>query len=433
MDILTQLSKQAEQVEVVSLQNEKTTVEYEANQLKTCTVTETKGMAVRVIRKGRLGFAASSDDQALDKLAVNVLESAAYGDQAAFSFPGPQPAPAVRTFDQAIADLSIPRLVEMGREMLDLVLKVEPEARCNISLERNLVSTSIRNSAGLDASFQTSPLALGFEIDRIEGDDVLILFDQVGTTLWEANYLDLARRLVEKLKQARTLTTIQPGRMPVVFAPNGTLALGLPISRGLNGKEVHKGTSPLKGRIGEKIFDEKVTILDDGTVDGKFASAAYDDEGVPHRRNLLVDKGVLKGFIYDLKTAARSGVASTGNASRSLFNPPEPALTNFVIQPGQTRLKEMLAGIDEGILVEDLLGIGQGNIISGAFSNPLALAFKIEKGEIVGRVKDLSIAGNVYDVLNNVAAISREALWVYNTFQAPYILIPEMSVAGKSQ
>jgi PmbA protein len=432
MDILTQLKKQAEQVEVLNLQNEKTTIEYEANQLKTCSVAETKGMAVRVIRKGKLGFAASTDDQANDKLAVNALESASYGDEAAFSFADPAPTPTVRTFDQVVADLSIPRLVEIGKEILDLILPVEPEARCNISLERSLTSASIRNQKGLDVSYQTSPLSLGLEIDRIEGDDVLILYDQLGTTVWDNDYLAFARRLVEKLKLARTLTSIKPGRMPVLFAPTGTLALGLPLTQGLNGKEVYKGTSPMKGKIGEKLFDKKIAIVDNGTIDGMFASSSYDDEGVPRRRNALVEQGVLKGFIYDLKTAARSGVASTGNASRSLFTPPEPSFTNLVIQPGQTPLKDILAGIDEGILVEDLLGIGQGNIISGAFSNPLALAFKIEKGEIVGRVKDLSIGGNVYDVLKDVAAVSQEAQWVYSTFYAPYILIPEMNVAGKA-
>jgi PmbA protein len=432
MDILTQLKKQAEQVEVLSLQNEKTTVEYEANQLKTCTVAETKGTAVRVIRKGRLGFAASTDDSAMDKLAANALESATYGDKALFSFPEPQPAPIVRTFDKAVADLPIARLVEIGREMLDLVLPVEPNARCNVSLERSLVSASIRNQKGLDVSFKTSPLSLGLEIDRIEGDDVLILYDQVGTTVWEKEYLDFARRLVEKLKKARTITRINPGKMPVLFAPTGTLALGLPLSQGLNGKEVYKGTSPMKGKIGEKLFDEKITIIDDGTIDGKFASASYDDEGIPRRRNMLIEKGVLKSFIYDLKTAAQSGVESTGNATRGPFNPPEPSFTNLVIQPGKTPLKDILAGIDDGIMVEDLLGLGQGNTISGAFSNPLALAFKIEKGEIVGRVKDMSIAGNIYELLKNVAAVSQEALWVYSTFYTPYILIPEMNVAGKA-
>jgi len=431
MDILTQLKKQAEQVEILSLQNEKTIVEYEANQLKTCTVAETKGTAVRVIRKGKLGFAASTDDTVMDKLAANALESAAYGDEAPFSFPDPKPAPVVRTFDKAVADLPIARLVEIGKEILDLILPVEPNARCNVSLERSLVSASIRNQKGLDVSFKTSPLSLGLEIDRIEGDDVLILYDQLGTTLWDKDYLDFARRLVEKLKKARTITTIKPGKMPVLFAPTGTLALALPLSQGLNGKEVYKGTSPIAGKVGKKLFDENITVVDNGIIDGKFASASYDDEGVPHRRNVLVEKGVLKSFVYDLKTAAQSGVESTGNASRGLFNPPEPSFTNFVIQPGQMPLKDILAGIDEGILVEDLLGIGQGNIISGAFSNPLALAFKVEKGEFVGRVKDLSIAGNIYDLLKNIAAVSKEAQWVYSTFYAPYILISEMNVAGK--
>ena len=432
MELLTQLKEQAEQVEVLTLQNEKTTVEYEANQLKTCTVAETKGTAVRVIRKGKLGFAASTDATALDKLAANALESATYGDEAPFSFANPKPAPIVRTYDKTVADLPIARLVEIGRELLELVLEVEPDARCNISLERSLVSASIRNQKGLDVSFKTSPLSLGLEIDRIEGDDVLILYDQLGTTVWEKDYLAFARRLVEKLKKASIITSIKPGKMPVLFAPTGTLALVLPLSQGLNGKEVHKGTSPMAGKIGKKLFDEKVTFIDDGTIDGKFASASYDDEGVPRRRNMLIEKGVLKSFIYDLKTAAQSGVESTGNASRGLFNPPEPSFTNGVIQPGETPLKDILTSIDKGIIVEDLLGIGQGNIISGAFSNPLALAFKVEKGEIVGRVKDLSIAGNVYDLLENVSAVSKEAEWVYSTFYAPYILIPEMNVAGKN-
>jgi PmbA protein len=147
---------------------------------------------------------------------------------------------------------------------------------------------------------------------------------------------------------------------------------------------------------------------------------------------VLVEKGVLNGFIYDLKTAAMSGVESTGNGGRGLFNPPSPSGTNLILGAGETPLKDILAGIEEGILVEEVLGLGQGNIISGAFSNPLALAFKIEKGEIVGRVKDASIADNVYSVLKNVAAVSREQLWVYNELCMPYILIPEMNVVAKA-
>lgn len=144
-----------------------------------------------------------------------------------------------------------------------------------------------------------------------------------------------------------------------------------------------------------------------------------------------MERGALQGFYYDLKTAAQSGVESTGNGSRGLFNPPSPSLTNFQIEPGQATLAEMIASIDEGLLIEDVIGMGQGNVISGAFSNPLSLAFKIEKGEIVGRVKNASIAGNVYDVLQNVAAVSRESQWVYNMFHAPYLMLSDMNVVAK--
>ena len=431
MDILNQLKTQAEQVEVLRLQNEQTSVKFEANKLKTSTVAETRGTAVRVIRQGKLGFAASSDDTALDKLAANVLESACYGDEVPLRFPGPGPVAPVRIFDRVVADLPISRLVKIGEEILDLILPVEPEARCNISLTRSVQSVRIRNQTGLDISYQRSPFSIGFEIDRIVGDDVLILYNMFGTTVWDDDYLAFARSLVEKLKLARKIVPIKGGNMPVLFSPVGTLALAIPLNEGLNGKNVYKGTSPLIGKLGEKLFDQKIGITDDGTIDGKFASAPCDDEGVPHRHNVLVEDGQLKSFLYDLKTAALFGVETTGNASRGLFNPPEPSPTNFMLQPGETPLKEIIARIDQGILVEDLLGIGQGNVISGAFSNPLSLAFKIERGEIVGRVKDVSIAGNVYELLRNVAAVSQEAQWVYSTFFAPYLLLPEMNVVAK--
>jgi len=431
MDILKQLQTKAEQVEVVQMRNEATTIEFEANRFKTSKVEETSGVAARVVRNGRLGFSASSDEKALDRLVTNVLESADFGDEVPITFPAPQTASQVKTFDPAIPDLPVARLVEIGQEIVDMILSVEPAAQVNVSLNRGVQQVRIQNQAGVEAFFRRSPLSIGAEVGRIEGDDVLILYDMLGTTAWEQDYLAFARRLVDKLKLARTLTTIDSGKMPVLFSPTGTLVLGLPLMEGLNGKNVFTGISPMRGKVGEKLFDDKITVVDDGTLDGKYGSAPYDDEGVPHRRNVLVERGVLKGFLYDLKTAAQSGVESTGNGSRGLFNPPAPEPTNLILAGGSTPLSEMIAGIDEGLLVEDILGLGQGNIISGAFSNPLSLAFKIEKGEIVGRVKDVSIAGNVYDLLKEVTAVSRETLWVYGGLCMPYMLLPEMNVIAK--
>jgi PmbA protein len=433
MDILAQLASKADQAEVVEFSSESTLVGFESNRLKSSQVQESKGIAVRVVRAGKLGFAASSDESALDRLASNALESAAFGDEIPIEFPKPQPAPEVVTYDQAIVDLPIPRLVEIGQEMIDLIRQVEPDALVNVEIERGIQHVAIRNQTGTEVSYQQSPLAISAEVSRVKGDDVLLIFEVTGTTVWEEDYAAMARRLAAQLEQAKRSAALKSGTMPVLFSPAGALVLALPVMRAVDGKSVYTGISPMAGKVGETLFDSKITVEDDATIDGKFASAAYDDEGVAHQRNTLIAEGVLQGFLYDLKTAAQSGVASTGNGSRGLFSPPRPAPSNLLFRAGETPLADMIAGIEEGLLVENVLGLGQGNIISGAFSNSLSLAFKIEKGEIVGRVKDVSIAGNIYDLLQDVAAVSQEREWVYRSLCLPYILLENMNVVAAAK
>jgi PmbA protein len=181
----------------------------------------------------------------------------------------------------------------------------------------------------------------------------------------------------------------------------------------------------------ERFFDEKLTVVDDPTLDGRPASSSHDDEGVPRRRNVLIDQGQLTSYIYDLKTAALARTEPTGNGERDLFSPPSPSFSNMVVANGETPVDDIIAGIDEGLLVETPLGLGQGNVISGAFSNNLSLGFKIENGEIVGRAKDVSVAGNIYQDLRDIEALSLESEWVYGGIRLPYILLPDLNVVTK--
>ncbi|HSJ56408.1 MAG TPA: TldD/PmbA family protein [Anaerolineae bacterium] len=431
MSILSELTSQAEQAEVVEMSAEVAVVGFEANRLKSSRVEETSGIAVRVVKDGRLGFSASSDLSAADKLVTNVLESASYGDPVAIEFPGALPAPTVRTIDDTIVDLPVSRLVEMGQEIVDLLLEVDPEVQVNVELKRGIEQLSLRNQAGADLSFRRSPLSIGIDLARVHGDDVLLLFEQVGATTWDDDYLAPARRLADKLRLAQRAATLRSGRMPVLFTPTGALALALPLITGLDGKAVYRGTSPMADKVGERIFDPKVHVVDDGTLDGRFGSAPYDDEGVPHRTNVLVEQGVVRGFVFDLKTAAQAAVESTGNGSRGLFSAPSPSFTNLTLAAGDTPLADMIAGIDDGLLADIPLGLGQGNIISGAFSNTLGLAYKIERGEIVGRVKDVSIAGNIYELLRDVAAVSQESELLFYNYSLPHILLSDLNVVTK--
>jgi PmbA protein len=431
--MLNRLLQQAEQAEVFEIESEATKIGFEANQMKSFNVEETRGVAARVVVDGRLGFAASSDLDATDKVVANALESARHGDAIpTLRFPEPRPGPQVQVYDPELAALPTDRLIEIGKEIIATVLEADADAHINVALVRRVRKTGVRNNAGTEIAVQKAPFSVGLDVERVRGDDVLIIEEEFSTAVKdEEGYRTCAQKIAEKLRLAQQASTLASARIPVLFSPSGTLALILPILEGLNGKNVYRGISPMAERIGETLFDAKLTLVDDPTLDGRPGSNSHDDEGVPCQRRALIEDGTLRGFIYDLKTAAQAGVEPTGHGARGLFGPPSPSFSNLILEAGETPLAEIIAGIDEGLLVEDVLGLGQGNITSGDFSNSLSLAFKIEGGEIVGRVKDVSIAGNVYQDLCNIEALSQETAWVQSGLRAPYILLPELNVVTK--
>lgn len=214
--------------------------------------------------------------------------------------------------------------------------------------------------------------------------------------------------------------------MTVVFAPQAFEVLGLALRLGLDGKNVLLGSSPLASRLGEVVTDSRFSMTDNPLIDFAARSSRYDGEGVARRVTPLIQDGVLKSFLYDLDTAGRSNTASTGHG-------PGREPTNWIVQTGNTSYGEMMGGIQEGLLIQRVMGLGQGNVIGGEFSVNVSLGYKIENGEIVGRVKDVMLAGNVYDALSDIVAVGNDAEWVSGWFngQFPHIQVGKLSVVAK--
>ncbi|MGB9561978.1 MAG: metallopeptidase TldD-related protein, partial [bacterium] len=169
---------------------------------------------------------------------------------------------------------------------------------------------------------------------------------------------------------------------------------------------------------------------DDGTIPRKNGTTPFDGEGFQKQPITIIDKGVIKNYLLDIVTAKKLGMKPNGSSSRGIFSPPAPSISNIIVGNGDTNLKELLKYFPKAILVDGLLGIGQGNVLSGAFSNPVALAFFVENGEIVGRVKNLAIAGNIYECLKNITAISEEREWKGGVYLLPHILLDNLSITG---
>jgi len=178
--------------------------------------------------------------------------------------------------------------------------------------------------------------------------------------------------------------------------------------------------------LGETSADPRFTLLDDPLIDFAPNTSAFDDEGMPRQVTPLVENGVLRSFICDLDTAGRLGAKPTGHGSSR-----QP--TNLIIHPGDTPYSEKLRGMKQGLLVHDYLGLGQGNPINGEFSVNLSLGYKVENGEIVGRVKDVMLAGNAYHALRDIVAISQEREWVNGWMSGlfPYVQVCKLSAVAK--
>jgi PmbA protein len=205
----------------------------------------------------------------------------------------------------------------------------------------------------------------------------------------------------------------------------------MPLMSAFNGKTVLQGASPLGEKIGERVFDSKLSLRDDPLMAYRPGSRPCDDEGVPSQRTGLITEGTVTGFLYDLQTAGLAGKRSTGNGSRGRGGLPSPSPSAFVITPGETTLEEMVRDMKEGLVVEQVMGAEQGNILGGDFSGNVLLGYKVENGKITGRVKDTMISGNVYRILEKIEAIGRDARWVGNFLLTPPVYCSGLSVASK--
>jgi len=419
---------------------ERTALAFEAGRLKAAGVTAEAGANLRVLHRGRVGIAGTTNVGVGDvgaQHAVPLLEralaSAELGEEIALAFPSAAKLPRVDTYVARAADAPLDRLIQIGQFLLQRLAR--EGCQVNVAIEREVGETRVANTAGAEGTYRSTGVAVSADIWRIAGDDVLAIGDVVeGSDLPSDDALEaMVQSITTRLDHALRIVAPPEGALPVVFTPAGLSAVLLPVTQGLSGKAVLQGISPLANRVGERVFDAGVSLTDDPLAPGRTASRPLDDECVPSRVTCLVQGGGVQRFIYDLETAARAKTESTGHGQRGIFGKPVPAYTNLIV--GEARVPGELGGgllraVNDGLLVDDLIGVGQGNVIGGAFSHPVALAYRIERGEISGRVKDAAVAGNVYELLKRIGGLGNDARWIGARF-APSLLLEGVSVARR--
>jgi PmbA protein len=246
----------------------------------------------------------------------------------------------------------------------------------------------------------------------------------------EAVGAEAARQAVSSLGAKK----IESGAFPVIFAQAALRPLlSYTLINAVKADYVQRERSALKDKIGEKVASELVTVCDDGLLEGGLSTRKFDDEGVPSQKTVVIDRGVLKNFLYDSYTANRAEVESTGNASRSGLVPyastPVLEASNFVFKEGSMSAEELVGEVDEGLLVYGVQGAHSSNAESGEFSVVATPVWKIEGGEVAYAVRGAMVAGVVFDVLRNVSALGSNVRKM-GQLVAPWIRVENVRAVG---
>jgi len=253
---------------------------------------------------------------------------------------------------------------------------------------------------------------------------------------------DVAKRAAERALKMLKAKPAPAGKFTVVISSKaGGTMIHEAVGHGLEADLANQGLSVYSGKIGQKVASELITVVDDGYMKGMYGSAGYDDEGTPTAKNVLIEKGILKNYMYDIVEAMKSDGLPTGNGRRqSYMHTPMPRMTNTYIAPGQTDPQEIIEDTKEGILVVKMGG-GQVNTVNGDFVFEVSEAYMIEKGQITEPIRGASLIGNGPKILEEIDAVGNDLGFSIGTCGKdgqgvpvsdglPTIRIPQITVGG---
>ncbi len=430
--LLERAGRVSQAAEVFHVSRRDEPVMFEANRLKLVESRESSGVALRLVKDGRIGFSSTSDFRDPGKLVDKALEMGPYGPEARLEFPGRRDFSPVDVYDEETPSVPVEEMAEMGQAAVDRLARHTPDLTCDGVVAKGVTTVTVLNSSGGAASYTKSVFSVFFHGTVVKGEDMLLVSDGRSWCSPIRDTTEIVESIETQLDLSRTVVEAPVGAVPVVFTPRGFAgALLSPLMAGFSGKAVLQGVSPLVGKQGQRLMDQRFSLWDDPQTAYSPGSRMCDDEGVPTRKLSLVDRGTVGSFLYDLQSAAQAGVESTASAHRGVSSLPSPGSSVIVVDSGDVSYEEMIRDMGTGLVVERLLGAGQSNILGGDFNANVLLGYRVEGGRVAGRVKNTVISGNVYRVLESLRGIESEAHWVGGAVRVPSLYADSVSVSSK--
>lgn len=386
-------------------------VEVRAGEVEAVETAVSHGYGLRVIKDGRLGFSYSNSPEDMERVAQTALETADFTERDEFLvLPGPSKPWTPEVHDPEVEGMKEDEAVKRAKLIEKAARAEDPRVKKirKASASFSSSDTLVMNSLGVDYGYSSTFLNAQITAVAEEGEDSQMGWDyQGGRFLKDVDFEAVGREAARRALSMLGARRITARKAPVVLSSVVATELLSVLASMLSSETVQKGKSLLKGRMGQKVVSGLIDIIDDGLLPHGPGTRHIDDEGVPTSEHVLVEEGVLRGYMYNTRTAKKDGVASTGNAVRGGYSSvPSVGPMNLYISSRSKKipLEEMLGSAAGALYVLEAMGVHTANPISGEFSIGVS-GLWIEGGRAAYPVKEALVSGNLLDFFGKVQAV----------------------------
>lgn len=403
-------------------------------------LSEVSGLSLRGIYQGKQGntFTEKFDDDQIEDLLYQIITSAKIidsTDEVLFNEKAGDYAK-VETYFPALEELQTPEIIALLLELEAKVLEQDNRIKQVMGTNFSLAKREVKliNTYGLNLDQKSNYAILTTSIMVEEAGDVKTGFDyQIRFDVTDFDLDTLARKVVSEAVGMLQAKKVKSQNYNLIIQNDAMVSLLGALASSFNGDRVNKGLSKLKDKLNQKAFNDQLTIIDDPLMARQVNSVSFDDEGMATFTKTVVENGVIKTFLHNLKTAKKAGVVSTGNGFKAGYRDAvDVQPTNFYIKPYSKTKAELIAQLKNGLLITDISGLHAGmNGLTGDFSLQCS-GYQVENGIQTTPVNLILIAGNLFDLLNDkIDTIGGDLYFSYSGIGAPSILFTDCSISGE--
>jgi len=405
-------------------------------------LSESEGLSLRGVYKGKMGYSYTEkvDESSIDMLVKNVVENATVidSDDEEVIYEGSKEYKKVDTFNPELEEVSEVDKINFVKQLEEEAFRIDKRVT---SVETCVYGdgygeTVMSNTKGLYLHDKSNIAYTYAVIVAKDGDDVKTgMAYRTGNDFSKFNAREIAEEAVKEAVSLLGAKSVKSGDYAVIIRNSAASDLLEAFTGVFSAESVQKDLSLLKGKLNQKVASEKFTLVDDPFMEDGLASKSFDGEGVACKYKKVIDKGVLKTYFHNLKTAKKDKIETTGNASKGSYKSSiDIAPSNFYVEKGERSLEEIISGMDSGIMITELQGLHSGlNSISGDFSLA-ALGFEIKGGKIERPVEQITVAGNYFQMLKDIEEVGSDikfGLPGESYIGSPSLMVKKLAIAGE--